>query len=124
MRKDFERERENLYYLIKYRVSAIGNRLQGVTIMTREERKSGRNIDFSSMIIGFLLAACLALALGAATGSQSEGPYQVSATGDLTAYVIDTRTGECWQVSRGDNVELGTPHERKSRRTSITQYAD
>ena len=92
--------------------------------MNREERKPGLNVDLKSMVIGFLLAACLALAMGAASDSQSEGPYQISANSDLSAYVIDTRTGECWQVSRGDNIELGTPFERKSIRKSITPYSE
>ena len=51
--------------------------------METKERKPGLNIHFSSMIIGFLLAACLSLALGAAS-SRSEGPYQISANSDLT----------------------------------------
>ena len=92
--------------------------------MEKKERKPGWNINFSSMIIGFLLAACLALALGAASGTQSEGSYQISSTSDLSAYIIDTRTGEAWQVSRTDNIELGTPFDRKSRRKSITPYHD
>lgn len=91
--------------------------------MNREERKSGLNIDLKSMVIGFLLAACLALAMGAAGGGQ-EGTYQISANSDLSAYVVDTRTGECWQISRGDNVEFGTPFNRKSRRTTITAYVE
>ena len=90
------------------------------------DRKSlSRNVNFSSLVIGFLLATCLALALGASTGGTGpEGTYQVSANSDLSAYVIDTRTGETWQVSRGDNVELGTPSERKSNRTTMTPYAN
>ena len=91
--------------------------------MEKKERKSGWNINFSSMIIGFLLAACLALALGAA-GARSEGSYQISANSDLSAFIIDTRTGETWQVSRSDNLELGTPFDRKSRRKSITPFRD
>jgi hypothetical protein len=91
--------------------------------MEKKERKPGWNINFSSMIIGFLLAACLALALGAAS-TRSGGPYQISANSDLSAYVIDTRTGEAWQISRGDNIEFGTPFDRKSRRTSVTPYSN
>ena len=91
--------------------------------MNREERRFGLHVDLKSMVIGFLLAACLALAMGAASGGQ-EGTYQVSANSDLSAYIVDTRTGECWQVSRSDNIELGTPFERKSRRTSITAYVE
>ena len=89
--------------------------------MDQKPTKPGWNIHFSSMIIGFLLATCLALALGAATPSDSEGPYQISAVSDA-AFVIDTQTGQMWQVSRSDNVELGTPLDRKSRRKSITSY--
>ena len=89
--------------------------------MDQKTTKPGWNIHFSSMIIGFLLATCLALALGAATPSDSAGPYRISATSDA-AFVIDTQTGQMWQVSRSDNVELGTPLDRKSRRKSITSY--
>ena len=91
--------------------------------MEKKERKSGWNINFSSMIIGFLLAACLALALGAAS-ARSEGSYQISANSDLSAFIIDTKTGETWQISRGNNIEFGTPFDRKSRRTNVTPYSN
>jgi len=92
--------------------------------MDQNNRKHGWNIHFSSMIIGFLLATCLALALGAATNSDSVGPYRISSTSDLGAFVIDTQTGQIWQVSRSDNIDLGTPLDRKSRRKTITSYVD
>lgn len=91
--------------------------------MEKKEQKPGWNINFSSLIIGFLLAACLSLALGAAS-SPSVGPYQISAGSDLSAYIIDTQTGEAWQISSSDNLQLGTPFDRKSRRKSITPYRD
>lgn len=92
--------------------------------MDQNNTKHAWNIHFSSLVIGFLLATCLALALGAATPIDSEGPYQISATSDFGAFVIDTQTGQMWQVSRSDNVDLGTPHDRKSRRKSVTSYRD
>ena len=91
--------------------------------MEKKEQNSGWNIHFSSMIIGFLLAASLAMALGAAN-ARPEGPYQISANSDLSAYIIDTQTGETWQVSRTDHIEFGTPFDRKSRRKSITPFRD
>ena len=74
------------------------------------------------MAIGFLLALCLVLAVGAATGGDA-GPYRVSAGGDA-AFVLDTQTGHVWQVSRSDHVDLGTPSARKSVRKSITPMVD
>ena len=71
------------------------------------------------MVIGFLLALCLVLAVGAATGNESAGPYRISAGGDA-AFVLDTQTGHVWQLSRSDNIDLGTPLNRKSIRKSIT----
>ncbi len=92
--------------------------------MEQEKQRQNWNINFGSMVIGFLLALCLALALGAATGDESAGPYRCSAGNDMAVYVIDTQTGQTWRLSRGDNIDLGTPFDRKSLRTSITPMVD
>ncbi|MBN2272285.1 MAG: hypothetical protein JXN61_16865 [Sedimentisphaerales bacterium] len=90
--------------------------------MSHNEKREGWNIHLGSVVIGFLLALCLVLAVGAATGGDA-GPYRVSAGGDV-AFVLDTQTGHVWQVSRTDHVDLGTPFERKSLRKSITPMLD
>ena len=87
--------------------------------MSYNEKREGWNIHFSSMVIGFLLALCLVLAVGAATNSNDVGPYQISSGGDV-AFVLDTQTGHVWQMSRNDHIDLGTPFERKSVRKSIS----
>lgn len=94
--------------------------------MEQEKQKQNWNINFSSMAIGFLLALCLALTLGAigSAGDESAGPYRCSANSDMAVFVIDTRTGQTWQLSRSHNIDLGTPFDRKSLRTSITPMVD
>ncbi|MBN2136821.1 MAG: hypothetical protein JW720_03360 [Sedimentisphaerales bacterium] len=89
-----------------------------------EQHKKRYEIHFSSLVIGFLLALCLTLALGAMGSSDSTGPYRCSAAGDLSAFVIDTQTGQVWQVSRTDNTDFGTPLNRKSSRRSVTPMID
>ncbi len=92
--------------------------------MEQRKQRGNWNIHFSSMAIGFLLALCLALALGAATGGESEGPYRLSAGSDMSVFVMDTQTGHVWQFSRGDNTDLGTPLDRISLRKTITAMVD
>ena len=86
--------------------------------MSHNEKRESWSIHFGSMAIGFLLALCLVLAVGAAT-SDDAGPYRISAGGDA-AFVLDTQTGHVWQLSRSDNIDLGTPMNRKSARKSVT----
>ncbi len=88
--------------------------------MEHKSKRGGWNIHFSSLVIGFLLALCLVLAVGAATGSDSAGQYRISSGSDVSAFVIDTQTGHAWQISQGDNIDLGTPFDRKSVRQSVT----
>ncbi|HLB73731.1 MAG TPA: hypothetical protein VJJ98_06910 [Sedimentisphaerales bacterium] len=92
--------------------------------MGYNEKRDGWNIDFGSVVIGFLLAFCLVLAVGAATGGDSAGPYRISSGCDTSAFVLDTETGHVWQLSRSDNIDLGTPLNRKSIRKSITPMLD
>ncbi len=92
--------------------------------MEQKEHRGNRSINFTSMAIGFLLALCLALALGAATRGESAGPYRCSAGSDMAVYVIDTQTGHTWRLSRGDNIDFGTPFDRVSRRKSVTAMVE
>jgi len=92
------------------------------------DRKSpSLNMNFTSMVIGFLLATCLMLAAGAAGGSDDEvGQYTCCAAGDdsLAVFVVETSTGHAWRLSRTDNYDLGTPFSRSSLRKSITPMLD
>jgi hypothetical protein len=77
------------------------------------------------MLIGFLMALCVALALGAASGTGGgPGPYQCCAADDLSVFVIDTQTGQTWRLGRTENYDFGTPFERKSLRKSITPMVE
>ena len=81
------------------------------------------NTNFSSLLIGFLLALCLILAIGAG-GSDQSGPgrYQCCAAGgdDSAVFVINTQTGQTWRLARADTCDFETPYQRKSVRHSIT----
>ena len=92
--------------------------------MEQKKQRQNWNVNFNNMAIGFLLALCLVLALGAATGGESQGPYQCSSGNDKAVFVIDTRTGQTWQLSRSDTFDLGTPFDRMSLRLSITPMVD
>lgn len=78
------------------------------------------NLNFSNLVIGFLLALCLLLIIGAA--GIKPGRYQCCAAGNesLAVFVIDTETGQTWRLSRTNMYDFGTPRERKSARQSIT----
>ena len=84
------------------------------------------NLNFGSMAIGFLLALCLILAIGAANSSDdSPGRYQCcSSMADRALFVIDTQTGQTWSLSRTDTYDFGTPQARKSVRRSITPITE
>jgi len=89
-----------------------------------EHKKQGLNwnLNFGSLAIGFLLALCLIVAIGA-TGAYHDGfeRYQCCAAGNdnLAVFVIDTETGQTWRLSRTDMYNFGTPQARKSIRRSI-----
>jgi len=86
-----------------------------------------RNLNLSSLAIGFLLALCLLLVVGAA-GVNGNGSkrYQCCAAGnsDLAVFVIDTETGHTWRLSRNDMYDFGTPSEPRSIRRSIRPMID
>jgi len=85
------------------------------------------NLNFSSLVIGFLLALCLLLVVGAVGNNDGDSRrYQCSATGnsDLSVFVIDTETGHTWRLSRNDMYDFGTPSAPKSIRRSIRPMVD
>ncbi|UCG48977.1 MAG: hypothetical protein JSU94_04175 [Phycisphaerales bacterium] len=88
------------------------------------------NMDLKSVIIGFLLAICLILVMGAQMDDEIEkdvvGQYQCCAAGgdDLSVFVIDTETGQTWRLGRTDTYNFGTPFSRKSVRKSIMPMVD
>jgi hypothetical protein len=90
--------------------------------MEHKEQKHRLNVNFTNLVIGFLLGICLLLAIGAAT-NQDEGPgrYQCCTAGDYSeaVFVLDTQTGQTWRLSRTDSYDFGTPEQRKSIRRSI-----
>jgi len=92
--------------------------------MERKGQQYNCSINLSSLAIGFLLALCLALALGAVKQDESAGPYRCSAVSEGAVFVIDTQTGHTWQLSRSDHLDLGTPIERKSVRKSVTPMVE
>jgi hypothetical protein len=85
------------------------------------------NVNLSSLAIGFLLALCLLLVVGATGGNDGNSRrYRCSAAGnsDLSVFVIDTETGHTWRLSRTDIYDFGTPSEPRSIRRSIRPMVD
>ena len=64
------------------------------------------SVNFKSLVVGLLLGVILLLLLGAVTGQQSTGKYQIALTCDPTGYVIfaqvDTDTGEIVTFKKGN----------------------
>lgn len=85
------------------------------------------NLNLSSLAIGFLLALCLLLVVGA-TGNDNDNShrYQCCPAGnsDLAVFVIDTETGHTWRLSRNDMYDFGTPSQPRSIRRSIRPMVD
>ena len=79
------------------------------------------NLNLNSLVIGFLLALCLFLTIGAVGSSYTSPRYQCCAAGNeqLAVFVIDTETGHTWRLSRTDMYDFGTPAAPKSIRQSI-----
>ncbi len=85
------------------------------------------NLNVSSMVIGFLLALCLLLAVGASKSYDNTSQrYQCCAAGNepLAVFVIDTETGNTWRLSRNDMYDFGSPSAPKSIRRSIRPMID
>ncbi len=86
-----------------------------------------QNLNLRSLAIGFLLALCLLLVVGAAVSYDNNSQrYQCCAAGDeqLAVFVIDTETGHTWRLSRNDMYDFGTPSEPRSIRRSIRPMVD
>ena len=85
------------------------------------------NLNLSSLVIGFLLALCLLLVVGASKSYDNNSQrYQCCAAGNepLAVFVIDTETGNTWRLSRNDMYDFGTPSAPKSIRRSIRTMID
>jgi len=85
------------------------------------------NLNLNSLIIGFLLALCLMLVIGANKGNDNSSKrYQCCAAGNepLSVFVIDTETGHTWRLSRTDMYDFGTPSAPRSIRRSIKPMID
>jgi hypothetical protein len=81
------------------------------------------NLDFYSVTIGFLLALCFIIAVGAAgKDDDGKGKYECCAAGndELAVFVIDTQTGQTWRLGRSSLYDFGTPQSPQSRRQSIS----
>ena len=51
--------------------------------------------DIKSYIIGFLMATCMFLFIGATTSNSGQGKFQALIESN-TKYLVDTHTGELW----------------------------
>ncbi len=110
-----------------YKRKAMNGKIKGAIIMEHKKQPHSPNINFASLVIGFLLGLCLMLAIGAASGNDdSPGQYQCCAAGNYSdaVFVIDTETGQTWRLGRTDSYDLGTPQQRKSIRQSIMPMID
>ena len=68
-----------------------------------------KKVDAKSAIIGFLLGVCLLLGLGAAVKDGEARRYEIS-SGDSTAFVLDTQTGQVWRIINANNwINYGKP---------------
>lgn len=94
--------------------------------MERKKQVLRRNLNLNSLAIGFLLALCLLLVVGATKSFDTSKRYQCCAAGSepLAEFVIDTETGDTWRLNRTDMYDFGTPSEPRSIRRSIRPMAD
>jgi hypothetical protein len=95
--------------------------------MENEKNVLRWNLNLNSLIIGFLLALCLMLVIGATKGNDNSSKrYQCCAAGNepLSVFIIDTETGHTWRLSRTDMYDFGTPSAPRSIRRSIKPMID
>ena len=95
--------------------------------MERNKQLLHWNLNLSSLAIGFLLALCLLLVVGASKSYDNNSQlYQCCAAGNepLAVFVIDTETGNTWRLSRNDMYDFGTPSQPRSIRRSIRPMID
>ncbi len=83
----------------------------------------GKIADFKTLAIGFLLGAGVMLLTGAA--ANDPGPYHCreAGTNDMAIFVIDTRDGHVWRMSRTDFLDFGTPSRPIVEQTSTAPSA-
>ncbi|MBN1807053.1 MAG: hypothetical protein JW837_17525 [Sedimentisphaerales bacterium] len=94
--------------------------------MENNKQKLNCNFNLNNLLIGFLLALCLLLTIGAMGNNYSSQRYQCCAAGNepLAVFVIDTETGQTWRLSRTDTYDFGSPSAPKSIRQSIKPMLD
>jgi len=95
--------------------------------MERKKNIPKWNLNFLSLVIGFVLALCMILIAGADSRNDNlRGRYECCAAGndDLAVFVIDTQTGQTWRLGRGSLIDYGTPQSPKSSRKSITPIVE
>ncbi len=80
--------------------------------------QTGKIADFKTLAVGFLLGVGVMLLTGAA--ANDPGPYQSreAGTNDMAVFVIDTRDGHIWRMSRSDFLDFGTPSKPIVERAS------
>jgi hypothetical protein len=69
--------------------------------------------DIKSILIGFLLALCITMALGLRNQSNETGRYQILA-GATGATLYQPQTGHVWFVGGNKWIDCGTPENPKS----------
>ena len=85
------------------------------------------NLNVNSLAIGFLVALCLLLVVGASKSYDNNSQrYQCCAAGNepLAVFVIDTETVNTWRLGRNDMYDFGTPSQPRSIRRSIRPMID
>jgi|GEM_PF-2958103 len=70
--------------------------------------------DIKSLLIGFLLALCITMALGLRNQSNENGRYQILAGINDGATLYEPQTGHVWFVGRDIWIDCGTPENPKA----------
>jgi hypothetical protein len=81
------------------------------------EQQNSKTAYLKPLVIGFLLGVSIILLTGA--GANDPGPYQCreAGTNDMAIFVVDTRDGHIWRMSRGDCLDFGTPIKPAAEKT-------
>jgi hypothetical protein len=82
------------------------------------EHKIEQRIDFKRLVIILLLSLCITPMLGFSKDIDN-GLYQCSADQD-GVFIINTRTGQIWELAIPSTIDFGTPPNRKTQRSYIT----
>jgi hypothetical protein len=82
------------------------------------ENKIELRIDFKRLVISLLLGLCIMPVPGFSKDNDN-GPYQCSA-GQDGVFVINTRTGQLWELGISSTIDYGTPQNRRFQRAYIT----